>query len=76
MTAILEQDLTKLKLEQLIGYLITHEMITSGNDKKKKIDLALKVSNANEDHEDDEDEEIAFLSRKFRRFLTHKKEGT
>lgn len=32
--------------------------------------IALKASNTHDDDEDDKDEEIAFLSRKSRRFLT------
>lgn len=42
--------------------------------KRKKKDLALKVSNASNDCDNDENEEIAFLLRKFIRFLTRKKE--
>lgn len=56
-TAIIEaKDLTTLKLEQLFESLITHEMITSTDHKKKKKDLALNVSNARDDCKDDQNE--------------------
>lgn len=77
MTVTLEaKGFIMLKLEQLIGSLITHEMITPIDDKKKKQDLALKISTTSDNCDDDEDEEIVFLSRKFERFLNRKKEGT
>lgn len=70
-TVILEaKDLTMLTLEQLVESLITHEMLTSTNDRKKKKYLALKVFTVNDDCDDDEEEETAFLSRKFKQFLT------
>lgn len=75
MSVILEaKDLTTLKLKKLIGSLITHEMIASTDDKKKKKDVALKVSNTNVDGDDDDDEEITFLSRKVRT-IPHPQEG-
>lgn len=67
------KELTMLKLEQLIGSLITHETITSNDDKKKKQYLALKISTENYDWDDDKDEEVAFLSWKINWFLIRKR---
>lgn len=52
-TTILEvKGLAKLKLEQLIDQLKTHEMINSSNEKKKKKASTLKVSIHNNDDDD------------------------
>lgn len=78
MTAILEaQGLTVLKLEQLIGYLIIHEIINSIDEKKKKKkDLVLKASiDENDGDDDDEFEEVDLLYRKFKWFLMQRREG-
>lgn len=64
-TAIIEdKDLTKLQLNQLIGSLITHEMINLNEEekKKKKKDLALKAY-PDGDGEEFNDEGLAFLSK-------------
>lgn len=53
--------------------MITHEMITSLDDRKKKKDLALKVSSASDDCDEDEDEESTFRTEKFISFLTLEK---
>lgn len=44
-------------------------MINSIDEKKKKKDLDLKASTHNNDGDDYEAEEVALLSRKFKRFL-------
>ena len=75
-TAIEEaKDLKTLPLEELLGSLITHEQ-TLLNDKedkgtsKKKKDLALRI--LEELEVSDDDNEIALLTNKFKRFLRSK----
>ena len=75
-TAIEEaKDLKTLPLEELLGSLITHEQ-TLLNDKedkgtsKKKKDLALRI--LQELEVSDDDNEIALLTNKFKRFLRNK----
>lgn len=50
-TAIIE-DLSKLAVNQLIGFLVTHEMINSNEDEKKKKKKGLAL-NAHPDGDDD-----------------------
>ena len=58
------RDLSKLSLEELMGSLMTHEIIMKDHDKeeeddkKKKKNMALKSFTQDEDEEDEEDEEI------------------
>lgn len=62
-TAILKAlDLTKLAIDRLIRSLLTHEMITSNDETKKKKDLALKASPLENNDDDFEDGEVALLS--------------
>ncbi|XP_022143648.1 uncharacterized protein LOC111013509 [Momordica charantia] len=73
-TAIQEaKDLSKLPLEELIGSLMTHEIVMKGNmeeDVKKKKSLALKSTSfqrASESEEELNEEELAYLSKKFKK---------
>lgn len=50
-------------------------MIAPIDEKKKEKDLALKVSTHNNDGHNDEDEEIALLSRKFKQSIFGRKGG-
>lgn len=62
-------DLTLLKLEQLIRSLITYEMINSTNEKKKKNDLALIASTHENDDDDNEDEKELYFPLSSKGFL-------
>jgi hypothetical protein len=74
-TAIQEaKDLTKLPLEELMGSLMTHEIILKENEEesKKKKNIAFKSSTKEEgDDSDDEgdDEDLAFITRKLKRMI-------
>ena len=75
------KDLSKLSLDELMGSLLTHELIMQEGkeeeDNNKKKGIAFKsTSKHQEDKEDDsdEDEEMAFITRKFQRFV-RKKQG-
>ena len=71
-TAIREaKELSTLSLEQLLGSLVTHEMELAVFDKEdKKKNIALKTSHErDEESESDGDNEMAMITRKFKRFL-------
>ncbi|GAV71059.1 UBN2 domain-containing protein, partial [Cephalotus follicularis] len=78
-TAIEEaKDLKTLPLEDILGSLMTHELSIIKKDdeeemerKKKKI-VALK-SSANEEIEEDSDQEMTLITRRFKKFLASKK---
>ncbi len=69
-TAIQEaKDLSTITLEQLAGSLTTHEMVVNSRTnegQKKDRGLALKVENDSES--DEMDEEMALITKKFRKF--------
>ncbi|KAK9031776.1 hypothetical protein V6N11_056065 [Hibiscus sabdariffa] len=80
-TAIIEaKNLKTLKLDELMGSLLTHELMNQGKRdeekkkeekkevEKKKIGIALKVS-LESDSSDEDDEEMAFLAKRFTRFM-------
>ncbi|KAL4360717.1 hypothetical protein GQ457_04G018640 [Hibiscus cannabinus] len=80
-TAIIEaKNLKTLKLDELMGSLLTHELMNQGKrdeekkkeDKKeiekKKIGIALKAS-LESDSSDEDDDEMAFLAKRFTRFM-------
>lgn len=71
-TAIEEaKDLKTLSVEQLIGSLITHEMVlTEEEDEKPKKGIALQATS--KDEESEEDEEMALLTRRFKKFIKRK----
>ncbi|GAV76157.1 DUF4219 domain-containing protein/UBN2 domain-containing protein [Cephalotus follicularis] len=78
-TTIEEAKVLKtLPLEDLLGSLMTHELSIIKKDdeeemerKKKKI-VAIK-SSANEEIEEDSDQEMALITRRFKKFLASKK---
>ncbi|GAV70166.1 UBN2 domain-containing protein, partial [Cephalotus follicularis] len=78
-TAIEEaKDLNALQLEDLLGSLMTHELSIMKKDddeekeKRKKKAVALK-SSTSEETNDDSDQELALITRKFKRLLVNKK---
>ena len=76
-TAIEEaKDLSNYSLENLIGNLTSYEvqMQEKENEKQtsKKI-IALKTTTGSEESENDNDQEIALLTRKFRIFIKNRK---
>ena len=77
-TAIQEaKDLNTLSLEELLGSLMTHELMIqqkSEEESKMKRTIALKAISENEEEESgskqgENDNEVALLTRKFKRFL-------
>ncbi|GAV72600.1 UBN2 domain-containing protein [Cephalotus follicularis] len=78
-TAIEEaKDLNTLSLEDLLGSLLTYELSIKKKDDDEEKDKRMKkvvalMSFTNEETEDDSDEELALITRKFKRFLTNKK---
>ena len=79
-TAIQEaKDLTKLPLEELIGSLMTHEVIMKEHledESKKKKSIALKTISLEVDPEDEDgldEDDIAYFSRKYKNFIKRKK---
>ncbi|GMI95525.1 hypothetical protein HRI_003221800 [Hibiscus trionum] len=76
-TAIIEaKDLKVLKLDELIGSLLTHEMMSTGKEEKKKevekkkVGLALKASKKDDDSsEEDEEKEMAMFAKRFKNFM-------
>ncbi|KAK8508416.1 hypothetical protein V6N12_020197 [Hibiscus sabdariffa] len=74
------KNLKTLKLDELMGSLLTHELMKQGKrdeDKKKeekkevekkKISIALKAT-LESDYSEEDDEEMAFLARRFTRFM-------
>ena len=73
------KDLTKLPLEELIGSLMTHEIIMKEHledESKKKKSIALKTISLEVDPEDDDgldEDDIAYFSRKYKNFIKRKK---
>ncbi|KAK2967005.1 hypothetical protein RJ640_003361 [Escallonia rubra] len=82
LTAIQEaKDLNVLKLEELVGSLMTHEITMKIHDEEettsKKKNLALKAETSHEPAEssDDSDPEMALITRRFKKFLASKRDG-
>ena len=82
MTAIQEaKDLNILPLEELLGSLMTHELSMKQHQEeevKKKRTIALKsIAQLDEETDDTEneeqDEEMALIARRFKKFLRKKK---
>ena len=73
-TAIQEaKDLTKLPMEELIGSLMTYEInlakkLQEGEDKKKK-SIALKAITKEEEKPSEEDDDLAFITRKLNKYM-------
>ncbi|GAV65760.1 UBN2 domain-containing protein, partial [Cephalotus follicularis] len=79
-TAIEEaKNLNVLPLEDLLGSLMTHELSMQKKDddeekeKKKKKIVALKSSLIEDFEDNDDNEELALITRKFKKFLASKK---
>ncbi|GAV77821.1 zf-CCHC domain-containing protein/UBN2 domain-containing protein [Cephalotus follicularis] len=79
-TAIEEaKNLNILLLEDLIGSLMTHELLIQKKDdeeereKKKKKIVALKSSLIEDSEDDDDNEELALITQKFKKFLASEK---
>ncbi|KAK8578906.1 hypothetical protein V6N13_142163 [Hibiscus sabdariffa] len=85
-TAIIEaKDLKTLKLDALMGSLLTHEIMKQGREEekkreekklekkeveKKKLGISLKASQEESDSSgEEEDEEMAMLAKRFTRFM-------
>jgi hypothetical protein len=85
-TAIEEaKDLTKMSLDELLGSLMTHEIMLKRQEEaaKPKKSLALKSSHQEneEEQESDDDKEMVLLTKRFKKFMRkhknnkyHKKE--
>ncbi|GAV85308.1 LOW QUALITY PROTEIN: UBN2 domain-containing protein, partial [Cephalotus follicularis] len=72
------KNLNILPLEDLLGSLMTHELMQKKDydeekEKKKKKIVALKSSLIEDSEDDDENEELALITRKFKKFLASKK---
>ena len=77
MTAISQaKNLKVLRMEELIGRLLTHELILnkSNENTKSKKTLVLKANEETETSEEENDDETALLTRTFTRLV--KKKGT
>ena len=61
------KDLDKLEFDNLLGSLITHEIMMKRNDVESKKDknVAFKAKNEEKGSQDMEDDEFALLARKF-----------
>jgi len=68
-------DISKLKIEELIGNLMSYEVQVQGRKDSKSAEKKSIAFNALMDESDssDGDEEIAFMTRNFRRFLKYRK---
>ena len=65
------KNLKKLKIEELIGTLLTHELIlnkTNENTKGKKT-LVLKANEETESSEEEEEDETTLLSKVFAKIM-------
>ena len=79
------RDLSKLSLEELMGSLMTHEIMMRDHDideekDKKKKKISLKSSTQEEEEEEEEEElsdseldDIALLTRRYKKYLRFKK---
>lgn len=62
----------KIKLKELLGSLQTYELDLKVPNKKKGLPLTSTYKEENEDREEDSDDDVAYLSKKFNRFLKNK----
>jgi hypothetical protein len=77
-TAIEEaKDLMKMNLDELLGSLMTHEIMLKGREEeaKPKRSLALKSSHqeSEEEEESDDDKETTLLTKRFKKFMRKEK---
>ncbi|KAK2967947.1 hypothetical protein RJ640_026374 [Escallonia rubra] len=82
LTAIQEaKDLNVLKLEELVGSLMTHEITMKIHDeeettsKKKNLTLKAETSHESTESSNDSDLEMAFITRRFKKFPANKRDG-
>ncbi|KAK2972446.1 hypothetical protein RJ640_003872 [Escallonia rubra] len=74
------KDLNVLKLEELVGSLMAHEITMKIHDKeettmkKKNLALKAKASHAPESS-DDSNQDMALTTRKFKKFLENRRDG-
>ncbi|KAK2975176.1 hypothetical protein RJ640_000103 [Escallonia rubra] len=75
------RDLNVLKLEELLGSLMTHEITIMIHDvkettlKKKSLALKAEASHEAEESSGDSDNDIALITRKFKKFLANRRDG-
>ena len=75
MTAIQEaKDLDNLSFDDLIGSLMTHEIIMKRDDNEINRDKNLfsKVLHLSSNDDDEDDDDLMIITRKFKRFLSRK----
>ena len=83
-TAIQEaKNLNTLSLEELLGSLMTHELIMkqhSEEETKRKKKIALKTTvqeeNSEKSENSEEDEDLELITKKFRRFIRKRRQET
>lgn len=66
------KDLDALAFDNLLGSLMTHEILMKRNDldeQNKNKNVAFKVENEDRDSQDSEDDKFALLARKFIKFM-------
>ena len=67
-------DISKMKIEDLIGNLMSYEVklqVRKENQANKKKSLALNATNDNDEPYDADDDDIEFITRKFKKFLKY-----
>ena len=73
------KDLNTLTIDDLIGSLISYNedlIVERGDEDKKKKSIAFKASKSKSDEENKfEDEDMAMIARKFRKFFKRSHEG-
>ena len=82
-TAIQEaKDLSTIKLEELLGSLLTHELILNQHleeESKRKKTIGLKIviqeEKVDNSSEDESETDVALLARKIRQFIKKKKKS-
>jgi hypothetical protein len=71
------KDLTKMSLDELLGSLMTHEIMLKGREEKAKPkrSLTLKSSHqeSDEEEESDDDKEMALLTKRLKNFMRKEK---
>ncbi|KAL4368265.1 hypothetical protein GQ457_05G020600 [Hibiscus cannabinus] len=82
MTIIEAKNLKTLKLDELIGSLFTHEMMSKGKEerrkkkevKKKNVGIAFKSTKEESDSSEEyEENEMAMFAKRFKRFMKSNK---
>ena len=69
------KDLRNYSYDELIGSLLTHEMMMKGKskdtsvEKKKRGDIAFKIESGSENSTSSDDEEVALITRRFKKMF-------